>query len=640
MPQSIELHGRGTGLAPQCIQEVLESASNAGAIGQSAFFTPLPFGKLCARPLARDRAVVVDLTAGNGALAIAASTPDTEAILLSDIENVRTRYEDGWPRPKNHRIAGDLGGLFPLFKEIEFQADCIVLNPPFSLKWKKSAFAKLAESELETVRRAFTEYPEDTIDSTVMTLMAALDLCSYKGEGFLIANDDTLSRLIFNESAPFRLLETHVWARAILTGNPMTGEKMQTWDKTKEFHTGIIWFAWSHDQGLAPGATLRAERIENVECGMQNGPGSTGAPPAPSGAPPAAPPFGVTPSGGPGNDRGVSVTFASAVEHFALARSRLRAGSEIWGRATRTEGQDDLSRAVRAEGEIRQGKKPAEFNIWLNALGVIETYLSIFDARNTVKIPKEEAKSLFQLNGKKPMQLVMQRAERQLLLHHCNGSLWRVDPRLKQAVEDALAEYYAIRAPLMPLNEIQSLGFVDEADLLECKADLEGIVNSELGMEKENQRAKGAKFKIQNSKFKIQRSVLFHAGKSYHVRTQTVTVSRTVNKPGMDGQLHEHFLKGQELAIFIKDDTGAERCFMDKRLSELAAKVEGDKEQDNGHGYKYTITAEISPDFDLETLVHTFTIPTAADVAKCQPERYRAMLASLDTIEAIVNAKG
>jgi hypothetical protein len=423
----LEREGRGTGIAAENLQEVLESCSNSGALGQSAFFTPIEFGKLCAKPLPKDRRTIVDLTGGNGALAIAASNGTTDCILLSDIEACRTSYPKDCPKPANVRIAGDLGGVFPLLKEIDFKADCVVLNPPWSLKWKKESFSKLAESDIETVRRCFTQSEGDTIDSTVMTLMAALDICSDRGEGFVIANDDTLQRLIFDSGAPFRLLENHIWARAVITGNPMTGEQKQTWDKEKDFLCGVIWFAQSHEQGLGRDAVKRCADMAD---------------------------------------------FAKAVEELELGRHRLRAGVEISGKYNYQEGQDELWKGVRNEWEIRQGKRSVEYNIWLTPSGTISTYLSVFDSKNTVKIPKSEAKSLFELNGQKPISLVMARETRQILLHHCNGSIWRVDPKLKDAVEKALAEYYRVRAPLTPLNDIQRLGFCDESDEVECKLDV------------------------------------------------------------------------------------------------------------------------------------------------------------------------
>ena len=113
---------------------------------------------------------------------------------------------------------------------------------------------------------------------------------------------------------------------------------------------------------------------------------------------------------------------------------------------------------------------------WLTPSGTISTYLSIFDAHD-VKIPKDEAKTLFDLSGKMPMSLVTARETRSLLLHHCNGSIWRVDPKLKEAVEQALKDYYACRAPIVPLGPIQSLAFIGEQDMIECKLDLEFSCN-------------------------------------------------------------------------------------------------------------------------------------------------------------------
>jgi hypothetical protein len=133
------------------------------------------------------------------------------------------------------------------------------------------------------------------------------------------------------------------------------------------------------------------------------------------------------------------------------------------------------------------------------------------------------------------------------------------------------------------------------------------------------------------------RRLLFKAGCKYKIRTQTVSVTRTVEKPGMDGLPHEHHLAGVELAIFLTDELGVERCFLDKRLAELGAKVEGEVEKQGAGEYKYTTTQEMTADFDLQTLVNRFVVPAAPDVAQANPEGYRANLQFLDELENIVN---
>ena len=629
--------GRGTGIAPENLQEVLEASKN-GAAGQSAFFTPLEFAKLCAHPLPNDRNVLTDLSGGSGQLLIGAANETTRMGLICDIENCRTKFTEKWPHPEIIRIAGDCCKIYELLQEVSFRADCFALNPPWNLHWHKQNLAKLAESDVETVRQAFSNSDSlsgpDAIDSTVATMMIALDLMSNRGEGFLIANDATLERLIFKDGAPYSSLAPHVWARAILKGNPMTGEAKQTFDKEKDFETGVIWFAVAHIDGLDRDATFRADDLSE---------------------------------------------FAQAVEQIRMRRHRLRSGVSVMARYNLTEGCDDIWKSVRTEWDIRQGKRKPDYNIWLSPSGSIETYLSVFDNKS-VKIPKHEAVSLFELNGKMAMELVMMRTERQLLLHHVNGGIWRVHPDLPKQVEEAVGAYYAARAPLYPLNPIQSLGFVDESETLECKIDMrldskdrletpaEKIINecSRLKLTIHYQKyannpnvysiellpVKKAPKELLASAYILKQEiadyqerqkglkgfdgVLFRAGKAYKVRTQTVLVSRTTEKPGLYGEDHEIYLRGQELAIFVKDETGIERCFMDRRHASEDVTVEGEVENKAESGYVYNVTTEMHPDFDLETIAKHFAIPTAPDVGLCQPEKYKSNLQFLDSLEELV----
>ena len=76
---------------------------------------------------------------------------------------------------------------------------------------------------------------------------------------------------------------------------------------------------------------------------------------------------------------------------------------------------------------------------------------------------KAAAAALRGLNGRQPIQLVVQRSQRQALLDAVKGPcgrppVWRVDPALERAVETAIVEYNRVRAPLYPLPTIQRLG--------------------------------------------------------------------------------------------------------------------------------------------------------------------------------------
>jgi hypothetical protein len=142
-----------------------------------------------------------------------------------------------------------------------FSADCFVLNPPPDLRWDRERLKLLAESDCPCVQAAFAAHAgfasELTIDSTLATLCIALDLCSYYGEGFLVANESTLQRLIFAHQAPHQALAPFIWSHLVIEGNPMTDLKDCAGQEGQQFRTGVIYFARSHDAGPpAPDSTL------------------------------------------------------------------------------------------------------------------------------------------------------------------------------------------------------------------------------------------------------------------------------------------------------------------------------------------------------------------------------------------------
>ena len=93
----------------------------------------------------------------------------------------------------------------------------------------------------------------------------------------------------------------------------------------------------------------------------------------------------------------------------------------------------------------------------MRAGGTIHTALFLFE-KHSQKIDKRQVQRLFALNGKTPMDLVIQRNTREELLEVAEQSEWRVQPDLLAAVRSAIQQYHADRAPLYPLPEIQRLG--------------------------------------------------------------------------------------------------------------------------------------------------------------------------------------
>ena len=404
-----------SGINPAILQPMLESAANAAEKGQSQFFTPLALARTLATALPpRCRPAIVDLNCGAGHLLQASALPDTELLLGNDIDPSHSKIE-GLANPRHiSRLTRDLTVLYPLLKEINFSADLFVLNPPWRLWWYRERLAALANSKLPAVREAFANLEETaprkdtaagTIDSTIATLLIALDLCTTVGEGMLIANNATLERLIFGQGGrvptpPHAAIAKHIWAHLVIPGNSMSGSATCNWADNnghgQNFHTGVIYFAADHRVGP------QKYRWTN-------------------------------PVKGPLPDRA-----------FHL-------GGELRQRACAREFIHDEWLAVKDKLVKLDGRSPrTPFNLWLNVGGRIKCDLSRFEARS-VKLNKAEAERLFRLQDKIPMELVLQRAQRDELLHVIHRGGWRVAPDLVAAVTQAVADYHGARAPLYPL---------------------------------------------------------------------------------------------------------------------------------------------------------------------------------------------
>ncbi|HEV2327623.1 MAG TPA: hypothetical protein VGY56_02415 [Verrucomicrobiae bacterium] len=539
-------------IAPSVIQDVLESAANAAEKGQAQWHTPLPWAQILALPLVRYRTAIADLSCGNGQLLAGASK--RAELLGCDIE----KTTDGI-------VQADITKFYSLLRAVNWKCDLFVLNPPWDLHWYKSlrtatvgtstGLAALAESHVPAVCRAFVAHDprigRDAIDSTIATLCIALDCCSEYGEGFLIANEATLKRLIFSPAAPYRMLAGHIWAHLTVQGNIC-----QTKGRS-DFVTGIIYFA-------------RA---------------------------PQSKPFKTHCS-----------SFESAkvmCEQLKSRRLEFRKGPEATS-YMHTKNCADLWQAAADEYKARTSPLP-HYNIWLDENGIIRTFLSLFD-EHSGRVSKDEAAGLYALSGRKPIHLVVQRAQRKALEAAVNRTLWRVDPKLQEAVKVAVTEYNNVRAPLYPLSKIQRLGYLDEQDEIQCVKNL-----SKSGF------------------------THFEAGKSYALRSTTVAVKRHGEKVNLEGEMDAVEWDGQELAFFITDCYGVEQCFMEARLRDKDTEVNLLPANHTGKWGKKDLGDRCPINFTLQELVTHFHIPDVPDVATLDPQRYQRHLTALDQIAALCN---
>jgi len=546
-----------TDINPKIYQEHLESAANAADKGQAQFLTPVEWAGALAKPLPGYRNSIVDLSCGGGTLLAGAMQPSTHHLLGCDIDpdTSQQAVEKAGAMLANGQVTGDVTRFYELLKELDFEADLFVLNPPWDLHWYRDRLTHLLDSPVGAVGHAMEAHDgrtrEECIDSTVASMCMALDLMSHYGEGLLIANESTLQRLILQEDAPHHALAAHVWAHLVIDGNIA---QMKV-GEVEVFKTGVLYFARGHTCG---------QRYLGRQWRQ------------------------------PG-----AITDLAACQRMALdlsdQRHALRHGP-VAKPVGHSESTVQLWDAAAAEWRSRRRENRANenpYNIWLSPDdGTVRTALSVFDT-TTCRVDKFKAKRLFSLNGKLPAQLVLQAAERRELMNTiAEGSVWRVDPQLITAVEFAVAEYNAVRAPLYPLNRIQRLGYLDDQEEILCLKPLGPFV----------------------------------PGTRYAIRTETLGVKRIGSKMNLSGYLDEVLYEGSELALYING--GKELLFMDKRLAKsdvtLSIQQEGDP----------------SPiDYTLEDLAEHFEIPEVPDVAITNPEGYNNNLARLRQIEAIANGE-
>jgi len=539
-----------TNIAPEILQPFFESALNAADKGQSQFYTGLGLGRQLARSLPAVRPTIVDLNCGAGHLLHASAGTDTATLLGADIDPCRGQSVEGATLHVN-RITSDACLLYGWLREVGFLADLFVLNPPWRLFLLRERLAALAHSALPAVRQAFKGIEEgggiskEAIDSTIAMYLVALDLCTPSGEGLLIGNNATLQRLLFDPGAPHGAAAAHVWAHLIIPGNPMTARKNCQWQEDEAFATGVLYFARDHTAG-----PRRCQWPQLPDRAYRHG---------------------------------------VELRNSYLASS---AAPERW------------QAAKEKAGEAAGNKPKTPWNLWL-AGGTIHTALSLFE-KHSQKIDKGQVKRLFNLTGKTPMDLVIQRNTRDELLEVAERSGWRVQPELLAAVRAAIQQYHSGRAPLYPLPEIQRLGYLDEEDAIECKADLTD--------------ARG--------------KIIFRQGERYPLRSETVSFSRTVTRPSnFTGEDEELLYSGQELAFLISATDESEWCFMDAWLRDDPATTVGNAKRVKGNSNNGKAV-----DFTLQDLVAHFAIPEVPDVAAVQPEAYSVMVSRLSEIEAVLAA--
>jgi hypothetical protein len=135
-----------------------------GQRGLQQFFTPPQAAHLIARVFGSDCEMVLDPTAGNGAL-LAPYTPDQRFGIELDPDQIA--------RGDYYSIQGDLQHIYPLLRCAGVRFAHIAVNPPFGLDW--------SDPQVSDGKK---------LNSTILAYRYALGLLSDSGQGVLIAGRD------------------------------------------------------------------------------------------------------------------------------------------------------------------------------------------------------------------------------------------------------------------------------------------------------------------------------------------------------------------------------------------------------------------------------------------------------------------
>jgi predicted RNA methylase len=513
--------------------EVLAASPDSLKRGAQQFETPPEIAAALCSLLPRHRAAIVDLQCGHGNLLRAARNETTEHLLGIDIDPTaacKIPVEQSKIKNLNSKIIhADIGKVFPMLAEVNFKFDLAVLNPPFSLRWAASNFTVIPGIE-EAARAANFGSTGNrrgpTIDSTLATYLMALDRMTTTGEAMMICNEATARRLI----AP-RAEARHIWLWLTLPNFfPGTIQNMEV---------AVIYFAKDH-QGVEP-HRLKIPDLSTISSQLST-----------------------------------------------IIRKRLITGQTIDTNRWLSSGQErrvtvDPFDAVAGEWkrlrDEERGKR--EWNIELSANGRIHTWLTPFD-RIAGRVPMELVEELQKLHNKRPMELVVQRDQREALKRAVEGNVWRVQPEIANSVAAAIQSYNACRAPFIRLNPVQRLGYLDESDTIGC------IGNGLIG---------------------------FSKGKNYPLRSESIENVKIENRKRPESDTKERVeITGLELLFTIRDDHDHWHAFTQHEI-EHRSRIE--------HYHQ------------LAELLENFDIPVVPDVAEARPAIYNEYLNRLDALEAV-----
>lgn len=144
-------------------------------------------------------------------------------------------------------------------------------------------------------------------------------------------------------------------------------------------------------------------------------------------------------------------------------------------------------------------------------------------------------------------------------------------------------------APLMPLKPRQRIGYLDEVKKIEC----------------------------------CRSSIGFDAGKFYQVMTSTVRVFRYGSKLMLNQETHQVELTSNEMVVFVVDNSGVPRIYMDEQF----------------FGDDFTFSGGAVPDHHFEVLLSNFKIPDVPHVGALFPDKLALATKRLRELEEYIRLK-
>ena len=516
-----------------CTEDFLNSAKNATDKGMAQFFTPRAFAKKFNALLPVNRTLSLDLNSGNDTLLDAVA-----AVHQLGIDIDPSHFKEATQR---HHLQADTALWYDLAARSGLCTNLITINPPFGLQWYTSRLQMLGHSRQKDIASTFQKYHgKETIDSTLASFMMALDLLTYNGEGYMICAHSTAEKL-FSPDGKHPELAHHIWAWLKVEGKVFKNIR-------HTFDTAVIFFSTSHG-----GHRLTPEVIETHTSTLN-----------------------------------ATIKALTSTAHLQHRGMRIRSAYDNTHESTLA-AWEMVAKEYKAAHYTKV--KPA-YNVGLSKTGKIITHLTPFQTHD-ILIPKALLKDLQEIKGKSPMGLVTQHALRMSLIRATRTPFWRVDPEVNKMVDQCLRDYEKLRAPFNTPSPTTSLGWLDEANSIECKTSFGSFIK----------------------------------GHSYPFTTAIEATSWKGKTFNLAGDREDLTYTGNELVVIVTDSFKNRHHYhvrRDKKLPKVTTfHFQGAELEDHHH--------------KIQDLIEHFVIETPADITQQDPELFAQLQARLDQIESFAS---